>query len=233
MVNKQQILLFPFSNITLKINGVGTYAVFAPHPTFQNSFYPDEVHINGIKQSDIKNNYDFFEEDNIIELIWYNNNINDCQNMFSECTKITEMDLSNFDTSNVIKMWRMFFNCVELTSINLTNFNIPKAQDIRGLFKNCKKLTSIDLSSFDTSKAILIQGMFDGCSSLILINLSHFDTSDVNQIYELFLDCKNLEYIILPKFDESKLTDVHDMFKNVPENIVVCMNEDNTKKILP
>jgi surface protein len=39
--------------------------------------------------------------------------------MFSNCYKLTSLDLSNFDTSNVTDISYMFNGCNELTSINL------------------------------------------------------------------------------------------------------------------
>ena len=58
------------------------------------------IYINGIKQSTIKYSYNLNETDNFIELIW-NNRIGSCGHMFEGCNDITEIDLSNFDTSLV------------------------------------------------------------------------------------------------------------------------------------
>ena len=76
--------------------------------------------------------------------------------------------------------------------------------------------------------------MFEQCSSLILLNLSSFDTSQVGYICRTFHECINLEYINLYNFKEIKLTSYGDIFVGVPENIVICMDENNIKdKILP
>ena len=53
----------------------------------------------------------------------------------------------------------------------------------------------------------------------------------------MFYNCKNLEYINLQNFNEIKLSDdsIHynNMFKNIPDNVVICINTENTKnKIL-
>ena len=40
-------------------------------------------------------------------------------NMFSGCSGLTSLDLSNFNTSNVIKMSGMFQNCYNLKELNL------------------------------------------------------------------------------------------------------------------
>ena len=45
----------------------------------------------------------------------------------------------------------------------------------------------------------------------------------------MFEYCNNLEYINLKNFNENSLTSYSDMFTNVPSNIVVCIDERNTK----
>ena len=81
------------------------------------------IYINGIKQPTINYSYYLNETDNFIDLIW-NNSINYCGYMFYGCKDITEIDLSNFDTSLVTLMDYMFYNCYSLSSLNLSNFNI-------------------------------------------------------------------------------------------------------------
>ena len=77
--------------------------------------------------------------------------------------------------------------------------------------------------------------MFKYCSSLTSLNLSNFDTSKVSLLKEMFFNCKNLEYINMKNFKETSLLEKYnDMFTNVPDNIVVCINENNIKnKIYP
>ena len=40
--------------------------------------------------------------------------------MFYGCSKLTELNVSNFDTSNVTEMHWMFYNCSSLTTLDLT-----------------------------------------------------------------------------------------------------------------
>ena len=56
-------------------------------------------------------------------LVWYNL-ISSCISMFYGCSDIKEIDLSNFNTSNVKNMDFMFYDCSSLTSLNLSNFDI-------------------------------------------------------------------------------------------------------------
>ena len=102
------------------------------------------------------------------------------------------------------------------------------------MFYKCTSLTSLDLSNFITSKVTNMWSMFCYCSSLTSLDLSNFDTSNVNDMDYMFYQCINLEYINLYNFKEIKLTSYGDIFVGVPENIVICIDENNIQnKILP
>jgi surface protein len=62
--------------------------------------------------------------------------------MFSSCSSLTSLNLSNFNTNNVKYMSYMFSHCSSLTSLNLSNFNTNNVKDmsymLSGLNKNCK-----------------------------------------------------------------------------------------------
>ena len=64
--------------------------------------------------------------------------------MFSGCSSLTSLNLSNFNTNNVNNMSHMFSNCSSLTSLNLSNFNTNNVTDMRSMFYNCSSLTSLD-----------------------------------------------------------------------------------------
>ena len=43
----------------------------------------------------------------------------------------------------------------------------------------------------------------------------------------MFEGCTNMEYINFYNFDEVKITNFTDMFKDIKNNIVICVNEEN------
>ena len=95
-------------------------------------------------------------------------NVTDMSSMFSDCQKLTSLDLSNFNTANVKYMRSMFGFCQELTSLNVTNFNTANVEDMRSMFKNCSALTGIFASNkFVTDQVIDGSDMFSGCDKLI------------------------------------------------------------------
>ena len=68
--------------------------------------------------------------------------------------------------------------------------------------------------------------MFFGCSSLTSLNLSNFNTSQVTNMDFMFYGCSSLEYINLINFKEIKLNYPSNMFREVPENVVICINNN-------
>ena len=118
--------------------------------------------------------------------------------MFRGCSSLTELDLSNFDVSNVKitgergQGINLFSSCVNLQKINLSGWNTISMTDMSYMFSSCKALTSLDLSSFNTSNVTNMRMMFYNCSSLIELDLSNFDVSNVNSFatdHGMFQDC--------------------------------------------
>ena len=204
LIKKLQLFELYFSNITLKVKGIGYNDILGYDKNegkyFGSDYYPNEVHINGNKQNIVNYTYHFNQTDNIVKLIW-KNNINNCREMFRRCYGIVEIDLFNFDTSQVTDMTSMFVYCHSLTSVNLSNFDTSKVTNMGFMFYHCYSLISLDLSSFDTSKVTRMSYMFESC--------------------------EKLEFINLKNFNENSLSESNDVFKYISNNIIICINENN------
>ena len=59
--------------------------------------------------------------------------------MFSKCSSLTSLYLSNFNTNNVIYMNSMFSYCSSLTSLNLSNFNTNNVIYLNHMFSGMNK----------------------------------------------------------------------------------------------
>ena len=123
--------------------------------------------------------------------------------MFVYCTKLTTLDLSNFDTSNVTNMGSMFQGCTSLTSLDLSNFNTSNVESMGYMFYYCRSLTSLDLSNFNTSKVASMSNMFYVCSNLTTLDLSNFNTSKVGSMSSMFYACNSLTTVKVINCDES------------------------------
>lgn len=96
----------------------------------------------------------------------------------------TEIDLTNFDTSNVTDMNSAFYGCINVKTLNLSNFNTSKVNNMYGMFQNCKNMIGkLDLSNFDTSNVTNMTNMFRDLSlDVTELDISNFDMSKVVNI---------------------------------------------------
>ena len=126
-----------YSSITLRINKTGNIKLFYSgensYCSKKNFSYPDMIQINGINLTNITSNYEFNITENTVKLIWKNAPSNiEC--LFYSCSDIIEIDLSNFDSSNIKKMNYMFYSCTSLISINFDNFITSNVVDMNNMF---------------------------------------------------------------------------------------------------
>ena len=112
--------------------------------------------------------------------------------LFYNFTGVTEMNLSNLDTSNVIDMSYMFYYCESLTVLDVSNFDTSNVTSMYYMFSYCRSLTALDVSNFDTSNVTSMSYMFISCSSLTALDVSSFDTSKVTNMSSMFPGCSKL-----------------------------------------
>ena len=124
---------------------------------------------------------------------WNTSNVTDMDYMFYNCSGLTSLDLSNWDTSAVTSMTYMFYYCSGLTSLDLSNWDTSNLKYINHMFYKCSGLTSIiGIDNFDTSKVTDMDSMFYGCSKLTSLDLSNWDTSNVTSMGYMFQGCSGL-----------------------------------------
>ena len=211
------------SKIKLKIKGIGTKQIY------YSSAQPDEIYINGNKQYVIQKSYKFDLLENFVELIW-NRDITYCSYMFYSLSYITEIDLSDFDTSKVKSMKQMFCLCSSLTSLNISNLDTSQVTDFSFTFYGCSLLTSLDLSNFNTKSATCMNYTFYNCYSLRAINLNNWKTSGVTDMFCLFYNCFSLTSINLSYFDISNVRDIDGMFYNCSSLTSLDLSNFDTSK---
>ena len=229
--NQLYLINLNFSKITLKINGSGNkYVLSESSYYFKIGYYPNITYINEERQPIVNNSYYFNQTNNKIELIWYNNNIS-CSFMFYKCSDIIEIDLSYFDSSQVIDMSGMFYYCSSLTLLNLENLNTSNVINMGSMFSHCSSITTFNLSNFDTSKVTNMKSMFSYCSKINSFNLKMFDTSNVNSMNSMFEGCSILSSLDLSNFNTSNLKDIGYMFFNCQKLSYLNLSSFDTSKV--
>ena len=137
-----------------------------------------------------------------------------CNHIFYNCSSLINLDLSNFDTKDVMNMSYMFYMCYNLTKVNLSNINTQKVNNMKLMFYNCSSLTNLNLSSFDTRNVKDMKMMFYNCSSLIKLNVSNFNTEKVDDMSGMFSDCFSLSKLNLNNFNTTNVLNFFCMFSD-------------------
>ena len=136
----------------------------------------------------------------------------DCSNYFSDCKRLTSVDVKGFDTSRTTTMYNMFANCESLKSLDLSTFNTENVTNMASMFSGDKSLVSLNVSSFNTSKVTTMSEMFRWCYLLQYVDVSGFDTGNVTDFSYMFLDCWALDNLDVSKFNTTKAGNMAFMF---------------------
>ena len=125
----------------------------------------------------------------------FSKNLTKANSMFCDCCKLTNINLTKFNTQNITDMSNMFDGCTSLKNLNLSNIKTHNVTDMSYMFANCVSLKNIDLSNFNIQKVTDMKYMFLNCSSLTEINLSNFEINYDTEISGMFTFCKSLNII--------------------------------------
>ena len=100
----------------------------------------------------------------------------------------------------------MFYGCKSLNNLDIDNFDVSNVTIMSYIFGGCSNLTSLDLSNFNTSNVTTINDMFAECVNLKTIYVSDlWNMSSVTASRNMFMNCKSLTGAV--PFDSTK-TDV-------------------------
>ena len=206
-------------------------------PTDNTAYYyaeTEKVYLNADSSKMFFSGFGEQKIKNILDLDLSNfdtSNVTLMWDMFSGMSRLTTLNLSNFDTSQVTYMGGMFDYMFNLTTINLSSFDTSQVTYMGEMFRGMSKLTTLDLSNFDTSKVTDMTEMFYGMSSLTTLDLSSFDTSRITSMYYMFYGMSSLTTLDLSSFDTSKVTNMYYTFSNMPSLTTLNLSNFNTSKV--
>ena len=206
-------------------------------PTDKTAYYytePEKVYLNTDSSKMFYSKYDEQKIKNILDLDLSNFNTSNVTNMgimFHGMSSLTSLKLSNFDTSKVTNMQWMFFGMRSLTTLNLSSFNTSKVTDMSYMFATTLNLTTLNLSNFNTSQVTDMAYMFSGVSNLTSLNLSNFDTSKVTDMGAMFSGMYNLTTLDLSDFNTSKVTNMSQMFFSMSNLTTLNISNFDTSKV--
>lgn len=140
-------------------------------------------------------------------------NASTCSFMFVD-SNVPEIDLTEFDTTNVVDMDYMFLeanlgDCLSLVSSTITQANTPDRNiltlntegviSMSGMFKDCK-VKHLDLRNLRTDNVTDFSDMFCSCNDLIDLNVDGFDTSKAKDFHGMFQGCIKLTQLNVKHF---------------------------------
>lgn len=139
--------------------------------------------------------------------------VTNMKQMFSNCTSLRNLDVSGFDTSNVTSMWDMFYN-YKGSSLDVSNFNVEKVTSFSGMFYGCSNLATIDVSNWNTKSATTFYQMFNGCSAVTVLDVSNWKTGNATDMRNMFSNCSSLSSVDVLNWDVGEVTSMSSMFQS-------------------
>jgi surface protein len=115
--------------------------------------------------------------------------------MFSGCSSLNSLKLSNLNTSSVIDMSHMFENCISLTSINLSNFDTHATKNIDFMFSNDINLSYVNFANMQDNQMDKMLNIFSGTLENMVFCINKDLAPNLNRQIERkgcsIIDCDN------------------------------------------
>lgn len=113
--------------------------------------------------------------------------------MFSCCNKLEELNLNNWNVSNIEWFSGMFMSNYA-KYIHVDKWDVSNGFSFSNMFYNCKNLVSLNLSGWNISKGKIFDKMFAFCENLQSIGkIDKWNLSLCKDYTYLFYNCKKLE----------------------------------------
>ncbi|EOJ63882.1 BspA family leucine-rich repeat surface protein, partial [Enterococcus faecalis] len=132
---------------------------------------------------------------------------------------LTELDVSNWDTSNVTNMGYMFASASSLTELDISNFTINSKLDTTAIFKstnlNTLKMNNWDLSLYK-ELTFLNENIFSESPNLSHLEVKNWDVSKVTSLDGLYKSVFNspskVTELDLSGWKTASVTEMSNMF---------------------
>lgn len=205
------------------INEDGTNYVFADEtecPWFREALNVTAIEV-GSTIHPVDMSYWFYRMENAITADVHNIDTTNTEYMisaFSNCSSLTDLDFSMFNTENLIDPKDMLYGCNDLTTLDISNwtFNDNTAlawrDEYSGANFHIPNIISIGLTDVDTSNVTSFTKMFGNMEHLESLDLSSFDTSNATNMTGMFSQCRSLTILDVSMFNTSNVINMDNMF---------------------
>jgi surface protein len=153
---------------------------------------------------------------NVDVSVWDTSSCTNMSYMFNECRRIYlgGLDVFGWDVSNVTT-FRAMFSYTFMQELDVRNWHTPACTNMCAMFRgvNCKIL---DLSNFVTDKVTDLSYMFQYDEKLTeIIGLNNFNTSSCTTFRQMFYGNMSIKTLDLSSFDTTKATRMTEVFHNL------------------
>ena len=171
-------------------------------------------------------------------------NASTCSFMFVDIN-VSEIDLTEFDTTNIVDMDYMFLeadlgDCFRLGSPtnaqantpdrNILTLNTEGVTSMSGMFKDCK-VKHLDLNSLRTHNVTDFSDMFCSCNDLIDLNVDGFDTSNAEDFHGMFQGCIKLTQLNVKHFNVDNVLHMSCLFSKCLRLKVIDLESWNFSQV--
>lgn len=127
----------------------------------------------------------------------------------------SDVDFTDLDISHVTSLAGCFSNYMRVTSIDISTWNFSNINDVDSMFYGCSELRTIKFPDYvDLRKCDSLFAMFYGCRKLENIMYEHINAVNAHDVSLLFGHCKELKNVDLTtiKLDYAKIEYFDEMF---------------------
>ena len=152
--------------------------------------------------------------------------------VFYECSALTQLDLSNWDTRNIQYMISTFSGCNNLTEINCSRWNTSKVTNIQSMFAGCSSIQTIPVRDWNVSSLGYADNAFVNCTVLTTLDVSKWDTSNLRATSSMFSNCRSLNTIDVSKWKMNNVTRIDRMFSGCEKLTTLDVSKWDTSKVV-
>ena len=146
------------------------------------------------------------------------------ERIFSKCSTLKELTLSNFYNNEMDNMHSTFCEFPSLQKLNLYNFFNNKADNMHSSFKGCKSLKEINIINFNNNVAHNMHSTFLGCKALKILNINNFNSNKARNMHSTFEECSSFQNLNISNFNNNEASNMHSTFLGCPKELKVKYN---------
>ena len=182
--------------------------------------------------------YMFFEQglfgDHELDLSNFNtSNVTTMEGMFEcdgECTRNFKINLSSFDTRRLINAKNMFKFLIGTKKLDLSSFYTPNLINMEGMFSHCAEITDFKIPNITTDNVINMEDTFNHFGYNKL-DIANFNTSKVTNFGGTFSGMQADDDLDLSNLDTSSAINMSKMFMGTNVKKIILSHKFNTTKV--